>query len=88
MAESSWLKTWLASGIADEEGFAESVAYCHPANAPLIAAAPALLFALQAIDKALSGVMEYEHAWLNSPSTPEVTPASLVRAAIAKATTL
>lgn len=29
---------WIAIGIADEEGYAESVAYCHPNNAPRIVA--------------------------------------------------
>lgn len=38
---------WVAVGIEDEDGYAESVAYCHPSNAPLIAAAPELLDALQ-----------------------------------------
>lgn len=37
---------WCAVGIEDEEGYAESVAYCHPFNAPLIAAAPDLLESL------------------------------------------
>ena len=34
---------WVAVGIGDEDGYAESVAYCHLANARLIAAAPQLL---------------------------------------------
>lgn len=29
---------WIAIGIADEEGYAESVAYCHPNNAKRIVA--------------------------------------------------
>lgn len=37
---------WVAVGISDEDGFAESVAYCHPENAKFIAAAPAMSKAL------------------------------------------
>lgn len=39
--------TWIAVGIADENGYAESVAYTHPDNARLIAASPDLLEALK-----------------------------------------
>lgn len=47
--------TWLAVGIEDEDGFAESVAYCHPDNAMLISAAPEMLQALQAVSDYFSG---------------------------------
>ena len=30
---------WIAIGIEDADGYAESIAYCHPINAPLIVAA-------------------------------------------------
>lgn len=40
---------WCAVGTGDGEGYAETVAYCHPDNAPLIAAAPAMFAALQAL---------------------------------------
>ena len=39
-------REWIAVGIADNDGYAESVAYCHPDNAHLIAAAPEMLEAL------------------------------------------
>lgn len=42
---------WIAVGLNDSDGYSESVAYCHPMNAPLIAAAPELLEALRAIVK-------------------------------------
>jgi len=31
---------WIAVGIEDKDGYAESVAYCHPRNANLIVKAP------------------------------------------------
>lgn len=48
---------WVAVGICDEEGYASSVAYCHPNNAPLIAEAPALLDALDDAVEALNAVL-------------------------------
>ena len=30
------VREWIAIGIADKEGYAESTAYCHPDNASLI----------------------------------------------------
>jgi hypothetical protein len=42
------VESWVAVGLTDKDGFAASVAYCHPGNAPLIAAAPDLLAALEA----------------------------------------
>ena len=33
-------REWVAVGLHDEDGYSESVAYCHPDNAPLIASAP------------------------------------------------
>lgn len=38
---------WAAVGVEDAEGYAESVAYCHPDNANLVAAAPSMLAALR-----------------------------------------
>lgn len=35
--------------------------------------------ALIALDRAMAGVMEYEHAWMNAPEKPEMTPAKMVR---------
>jgi hypothetical protein len=40
---------WRAVGLSDEDGFASVIALCHPANAKLIAAAPEMLEALEAI---------------------------------------
>jgi len=40
---------WVAVGYCDDEGYAASVAYCHPGNAPLIAAATGLLAALEGV---------------------------------------
>jgi hypothetical protein len=37
---------WMAVGLADHDGYAESIAYCHANNAPMIAAAPDLHKAL------------------------------------------
>jgi hypothetical protein len=34
---------WAVVGLNDEDGFAETIAYCHPSNAPIVAAAPELL---------------------------------------------
>lgn len=36
MAEQIKKGDWMAIGIEDREGYAESVAYCHPNNAALI----------------------------------------------------
>lgn len=41
-------REWMAVGKNDNDGYAESLAYCHPKNAALIAAAPDLLEALKA----------------------------------------
>lgn len=49
-------KDWVAVGIEDHEGFAASVAYCHPINAKLIAAAPELLATLDLAMKTLSNI--------------------------------
>ena len=38
---------WVCVGINDHEGMEAVVALCHPTNAPLIAAAPDLLVALE-----------------------------------------
>lgn len=35
--------------------------------------------ALKRIDAYLSGVVEYEHGWLNHPAKPEMSPAKLLR---------
>lgn len=40
---------WVAVGIHDTDGYAESVAYCHRSNAQLIADAPEMLELLQKI---------------------------------------
>jgi hypothetical protein len=67
---------WVAVGIADEDGFAESVAYCHPDNAPLISSAPELLAALQAL----------LHAQIDPMGTKAAKACSQAYLAIAKAT--
>lgn len=41
-------REWVAVGIKDEDGYAESVAYCHPKNADLISASTDMLEALLA----------------------------------------
>jgi hypothetical protein len=68
-------REWTAVGIADKDGYAESVAYCHPDNAPLVSAAPEMLDALRLAHKALSARKGYAQS----------TTATRVRAAIAKA---
>ena len=65
-------RQWVAVGTEDAEGYAESVAYCHPSNARLVAAAPELLAALRECAKQLSAIGAKGHA-------------SVARAAIAKA---
>lgn len=54
------------------------------ANARLIAAAPELL---EACKMALTQIMgsDIQGVWLNAPNKPEITPESVLRAAIAKA---
>ena len=46
--------------------------------------ANALLEALRVLDRQMSGNETYEHAWVNHPTTPEESPASLVRKAISE----
>ena len=45
---------WTAVGTSDADGYAESVAYCHPDNARLISAAPDMLAALQQMERAFN----------------------------------
>lgn len=40
-------KEWIGVGTEDKDGFAAVVAFCHPSNAPIIAAAPLMLEALK-----------------------------------------
>lgn len=77
--------TWVAVGICDEDGYAASVAYCHPDNASLISAAPemleALTHALEQVEWHTDGMSE--EAFKDSAWRPLWTE---LRAAIAKAT--
>lgn len=84
---------WVAVGIEDEDGFAEVVAYTHPANARVIAAVPDLLRKLREIlfkDSRLLGdsnpSLESARETMNTPSpsaveaeSPEVDLPRLVR---------
>jgi hypothetical protein len=47
---------WVAVGVQDEDGYAASVAYCHPLNAKAIAAVPELLAALEKIESELADI--------------------------------
>jgi len=75
---------WVAVGIFDEDGFAESVAYCHPDNAPLISSAPNLLAALQACLGLLQD--EYNRAVHTGHGTAASWAFINAKTAIAKAT--
>jgi len=55
------------------------------ANAQLIAAAPDLYEALEAIVSAAGEREDALHVWLNYPEKPVRTPGSMARAALAKA---
>ena len=48
--------TWVAVGIADKDGYAASVAYCHPKNAQAIAALPEFLAALEKLESELADI--------------------------------
>jgi len=67
---------FVAVGYADEDGYAASIAYCHPINAPLISSAPELLAALQAL----------LHAQIDPMGTKAAKACSQAYLAIAKAT--
>ena len=47
-----------------------------------------LLEALRTLDRQMSGNETYEHAWVNYPTKPEESPASLVRKAISENDTM
>lgn len=51
-------REWIAVGIEDENGYAESVAYCHPDNAPAIAAVPKLVECLKEIANSVALVLQ------------------------------
>lgn len=76
--------TWVAVGIADEDGYAESVAYCHPMNAPLFAAAPEMLHALKLAAEELNKM----GCECDCEASPVHCPVCAVNAAIAKARTV
>lgn len=69
------LREWMAVGKADSEGYAESLAYCHPDNANLIAAAPEMLAALHLAYAALASRRGFAQG----------TTAATIRAVITKA---
>lgn len=78
---------WVAVGIGDEDGYAESVAYCHLANARLIAAAPELLHALQLV-MTWNGI--YDQSVASAPKAIaefNMKVGDKIRSAISKATT-
>ena len=79
--------TWVAVGIADEDGYSSSVAYCHPMNAQLIAAAPELLATLERLLSIANdgAVMRHETGKPAWSFIDEVK--TQARAAITKATT-
>jgi len=43
---------------------------------------PIILEDLKTVDRFLNGDMNYEHAWVNCPTKPEVSPADLLRGII------
>lgn len=47
---------WVAVGTQDEDGYAVSLAYCHPMHAAAIAAVPELLAALEKIESELADI--------------------------------
>jgi hypothetical protein len=76
---------WTAVGIEDKEGYAESVAYCHPMNAQAIAALPKLLEALESLAKiGADGVIERRETgkpmWSAMDEIRKLTSASLLAA--------
>ena len=44
-------REWCAVGIEDGEGYAANVAFCHPINARLVAAAPEMAALLEQADE-------------------------------------
>jgi hypothetical protein len=56
-------REWVAIGIEDADGYAESVAYCHPDNAPLIVRAwNAYDVLVEALGESLVQLREYAKA--------------------------
>lgn len=49
------VREWIAIGVADKEGYAESTAYCHPDNASLI------VQAVNTFDEAKAALEEAYH---------------------------
>ena len=47
LCEKDAQERWIAVGVEDEDGYSESLAYCHPANALLISKAPEMFQLLQ-----------------------------------------
>lgn len=47
-------REWVAVGKEDKDGYAESVAYCHPLTAPKIRAAPELITLVRKIQDAVT----------------------------------
>lgn len=79
-------REWVCVRINDEDGFAEVVALCHPLNAPLVAAAPELLTALDALlysAEAMKESLDGHDGYCGEPASFKQA-----RTAIAKATKL
>lgn len=74
-------ETWVAVGFHDAEGYAGSVAYCHPDNAPLFAAAPEMLHAL----KMAADELNKMGCECDCEASPVHCPVCAVNATIAKA---
>lgn len=53
-ADKNTEREWISVGISDVDGYAESVAYCHPKNGHLIAAAPEQYRVLLLVEDVLS----------------------------------
>ena len=82
------LKTMIdQTPISDEHAWSDPFGQQHVrliVSQKLERRANALLEALRVLDRQMSGNETYEHAWVNHPTNPDDSPASLVRKAISE----
>ena len=57
---------WIAVGIEDKDGYAESVAYCHPCNAAAISKVPDLIDIAKVISGYTGGTSEVDQAFIDN----------------------